>query len=122
MTTPNGTAYTVLAAAEARTAGALFERMFPADERGPGARDIGVVEYVDRALYGHDKRLVPAYKLILAAVEAACESAHGRGFADLPPPEQDEIVRSLAEGRLPGPFDESQQAAIFEQLRAHLQE
>ncbi len=78
MTTPNGTAYTVLTAAEARSAGALFERLFPADERGPGARDIGVVEYVDRALYGHDKRLVPTYKLMLAAVEAARQSAHGR--------------------------------------------
>ena len=28
---------------EARTAAALFERMFPADESGPGATEIGVV-------------------------------------------------------------------------------
>src|SRR5215210_2125159 len=37
---------------EARTAGAIFERMFPADENGPGAIEIGVVTYLDRALAG----------------------------------------------------------------------
>ncbi|MEZ4635586.1 MAG: gluconate 2-dehydrogenase subunit 3 family protein [Caldilineaceae bacterium] len=36
---------------EARTAAALFERIFPADEV-PGAVEIGVVDYVDRALAG----------------------------------------------------------------------
>ena len=45
----------VFTATEARTATAFFERLFPADERGPGARDIGVVEYVDRALDGFDQ-------------------------------------------------------------------
>src|SRR5688500_549966 len=39
-----------LSAREARTAEAAFERMFPADEHGPGAREIGVVRYLDRAL------------------------------------------------------------------------
>src|SRR5215211_2060575 len=37
---------------EALTTGAAFERMFPADDRGPGAREIGVVSYLDRALAG----------------------------------------------------------------------
>ena len=54
---------------EARTAAALFERLFPADERGPGARDIGVVDYVDRALDGFDKPHATAYKILLATLD-----------------------------------------------------
>ena len=38
-----------LTAREASTAAAVFERMFPADDHGPGAREIGVVTYLDRA-------------------------------------------------------------------------
>ena len=41
-----------LNADEARTAAAVFERLFPADENGPGASEIGVLAYVDRALDG----------------------------------------------------------------------
>ena len=41
-----------LNAHEARTAAAIFERLFPADEGGPGANQIGVLAYVDRALAG----------------------------------------------------------------------
>lgn len=37
---------------EARTAMAIFERLFPADEHGPGATAIGVLSYLDQALGG----------------------------------------------------------------------
>ena len=37
---------------EGRTAAALFERIFPADESGPSATEIGVLAYVDRARSG----------------------------------------------------------------------
>jgi hypothetical protein len=37
---------------EACTAAALFERMFPADENGAGATEIGVVAYLDGSLAG----------------------------------------------------------------------
>src|SRR5207253_5323228 len=112
-------AYVVLSATEGRIAEALFERMFPADSNGPGAREIGVVDYVDRALDGHDKPLRASYKAILAAIEAA---AGGRGFANLDVAEQDAIVEALAEGRLDAPFDANVQVVLFLQLRAHLQE
>ena len=112
-------AFVVLSATEGRIAEALFERMFPADSNGPGAREIGVVDYVDRALDGHDKRLTASYKAILAAIEAA---AGGRGFANLDVAEQDVIVEALAEGRLDAAFPADVQLALFLQLRAHLQE
>jgi len=37
---------------EARIVTGIFARMFPADEHGPGAPEIGVVEYLDNALAG----------------------------------------------------------------------
>ena len=42
--------------------GALFERLFPTDELGPGAIEIGVLEYVQTALSGPYGRLLPAYR------------------------------------------------------------
>ncbi|HEX5230261.1 MAG TPA: gluconate 2-dehydrogenase subunit 3 family protein [Bryobacteraceae bacterium] len=45
-------------AAEARVIGAACERIFPSDSTGPGAKEAGVVIYIDRQLagpYGADK-------------------------------------------------------------------
>jgi gluconate 2-dehydrogenase gamma chain len=45
-------------AAEARTVEAACARIFPSDENGPGAKEAGVVIYIDRQLagpYGRDK-------------------------------------------------------------------
>src|SRR5947207_1567604 len=45
-------------AAEARVIAAASERIFPSDESGPGAKEAGVVIYIDRQLagpYGRDK-------------------------------------------------------------------
>jgi len=109
----------VFTSTEARTAAALFERLFPADERGPGARDIGVVDYVDRALDGFDKQHATAYKILLAALDDAAGS--DGGLADLSPQRQDELIEALAAGRLTGPFGAAEQRALFEQVRAHLQ-
>jgi len=53
----------ILSPHEGRTAAALFERLFPADENGPGAREIGVVAYLDRALAGMYRDKVEAYRL-----------------------------------------------------------
>src|SRR5579864_1884453 len=45
-------------AAEARVVSAACARIFPSDESGPGAKEAGVVIYIDRQLagpYGRDK-------------------------------------------------------------------
>lgn len=123
MTTfPSGVARTALTAFESRVADALFERLFPADENGPGAGAIGVLDYVDRALAGHDSRLVPLYQAVLAALDASATSTFGHGFADLPSDRQDALVQHLSEGRLDGPPGAEEQRVAFAQLRAHLQE
>ena len=50
--TPSRCAFTALSLAEAATLEPFFERLFPADENGPGASSIGVLAYLDRALSG----------------------------------------------------------------------
>jgi len=77
---------------EARTAEALFERFFPADEGGPGAAGIGVLAFVDRALSGAYRHKVEDYRLGLRALDhAACER-HGALFADCTPEAQDALL------------------------------
>ena len=59
--------------------------MFPADEYGPGAREIGVVTYLDRALAGAYREHLPAYRNGLALLDSAsqdpvrCEIRERRG-------------------------------------------
>ena len=49
--------------------GTIFERMFPADENGPGATEIDVVNYVDKALAGPYAEKLEWYRLGLSALE-----------------------------------------------------
>jgi gluconate 2-dehydrogenase alpha chain len=114
-------ATTSLSRYEARTAAAIFERLFPADEHGPGAAAIGVLTYVDRALAGAYRDMAEAYRLGLAAIDAAARQRAGRPFADCDPIQQDALLAELEEGALPG-LRVPDQGAFFGLLRAHLQE
>lgn len=110
-----------LNAHEARTAGELFERLFPADENGVGAAEIGVVEYVDRALAGAYQAEAETYRLGLAALDRAARRRFGVPFADCAPEQQDALVAGLERGELPD-FRTPPQQAFFEMLLDHLQE
>jgi len=57
-----------LDAAECVALGALFDRLFPPDARGPGAAEIGATEYVAAALEGRDAAHLQAYRALLAAL------------------------------------------------------
>jgi gluconate 2-dehydrogenase alpha chain len=106
---------------EARTAAALFERMFPADENGPGATEIGVVAYLDGALAGAYADKVEPYRLGLAALDRAAKQLCGKSFADCEVERQDELVGKLERGELPD-FLTPPQQGFFDMLREHLQE
>jgi gluconate 2-dehydrogenase alpha chain len=89
-----------LSAEEERTAEALFERMFPGGDDGPGATEIGVLDYVDRALAGEYAEHAERYRVELAGLA---------GLADRPPAEQEELIEGL-------------DPAFLALARAHLQE
>jgi gluconate 2-dehydrogenase alpha chain len=106
---------------EARTAAALFERFFPADENGPGAREIGVVAYLDRALSGTYLDLAEPYHLGLRALDSAAEERFGGLFADCESEEQDALISDLECGGLPN-FTVPDQREFFWMLREHARE
>jgi gluconate 2-dehydrogenase alpha chain len=110
-----------LNAYETRTAAAVFERLFPADEHAPGASEIGVVAYVDRALAGAYRDRADAYRLGLAALDLAARRRHGAPFADCGSEQRDALITGLEQGVLPN-FRVPPQQEFFEMLRAHLQE
>ncbi len=106
---------------EARTATALFERMFPADENGAGATEIGVVAYLDGALAGAYADKVEPYRLGLAALDRAAKHLCGKSFAECEVEQQDELVGKLERGELPD-FRTPPQQRFFSMLCKHLQE
>src|SRR5215210_336170 len=92
----------VLTPYEAWTVAAVFERLFPADEHGPGATDIGAVTYLDRALAGAYRDRAEAYRIGLAALDLAARGRCGAPFAECDPAQQDALVAALEREELPG--------------------
>ncbi len=87
----------VLHEGEAATLAAVCARLIPTDANGPGAAEAGAHAYIDRALGGWLAASRGAYTSGLAAIDAAARARGGRPFADLPPAEQDAVLRTLEE-------------------------
>ena len=110
---------------EAAFVEAASERLIPADDLGPGARDCGVALFIDHQLagpygraqgwymqgpwdkgtdtQGFQSRLNPAglYRAAIRAIEAKVGSAHqGKPFAGLAPTDQDQVLTDLEAGKL----------------------
>lgn len=78
-------------AAEARTVEAICEQLIPAD-RDPGAKQAGVVNYIDIQLTKAFRRHRAAYRKGLAGVDTASRAKFSRGFAELSPEQQREVL------------------------------
>lgn len=109
-------------AAEARVVTAACERIFPADESGPGATEAGVVIYIDRQLagpYGRDKFRYTKGPWVESVPEhgyqakATPREIYGEGiarlenFAALTASQQDERLRAI------------EPTTFFQMLRRH---
>jgi gluconate 2-dehydrogenase gamma chain len=90
-------AVTFLNVHEATTLDAMVARIIPGSPEDPGAREAGVLRYIDRALEGPYRDLRPLYRQGLAALDDECLAKHGRGFAELDEPAQDQLLGRLAE-------------------------
>jgi gluconate 2-dehydrogenase alpha chain len=106
---------------EARTAAAIFERLFPADENGPGATEIGVVTFVDRALAGAYRDKAEVYRIGLATLDFVARQRCGTPFADCTIEEQTALLGALEQGAIPD-FRVPPPREFFDMLRLHLQE
>lgn len=98
-------------ASEAGVIAAACERLFPSDETGPGAKDAGVIIYIDRQLagpYGRDRYRYTKGPFIQSVPEHGYQGKAnpqeiyreglqhlGEGFADLDTAKQDERLRAI---------------------------
>jgi gluconate 2-dehydrogenase gamma chain len=120
---PQATPPGFLSAAEREFIDAAVARLIPADDSGPGGREAGCTEFIDRQLagpfgraeslymqgpwaqgvstQGFQSRLTPAqsYRIAIAAVEAYCATTYpGKSFATLSAAQQDELLAALESG------------------------
>src|SRR5258707_3874495 len=121
MTVPPLTPLVVFTPAEARTLSAILERFFPADENGPGATEIGVLDYLDRALGGPYAELRDTYRVGLFAIDRASSSRFHTDFAQASADQQDALLAELEAGAVKE-FSAVDPKQFFELVRAHLQE
>lgn len=107
------------------TVDAVVARLIPNDELGPGAKEAGVTDFLDRQLagpwgsgdnfyrqgpfrqgtpeQGYQLPLTPAevFRTGLAKLDEASARQHGgKGFAQLSPSEQDALLTALQKGQL----------------------
>lgn len=111
----------VLTPEEAETVVAVFERMFPADETGPGAREIGAVTYLDYGLTGALSGHRESYRHGLRALNDISRALHGHPFTDIAPDHQDAVLQNLETGE-PADFHQGEGPAFFRLMLAHCQE
>ncbi len=90
----------VLAAREWKTLDALVSRILPSDD-GPGAREAGVVAFIDRQLSSPPLAvLAPVVVELAKRIDLHAEKVHGRAYADLPHADQDAILTKLSRAEL----------------------
>ncbi len=101
---------------------AACDRLIPHDGSGPGAVELGVPEYIDRQMqtsyadggiwymqgpfievapeFGYQSKLTPKehYRLGIRAIDAYCNAAFGKPFAQLESAKQDELLKQIETG------------------------
>jgi gluconate 2-dehydrogenase gamma chain len=106
---------------DAATIAAFTERLMPGAPGKPGARDAGVLNYIDLALAGTYADLQDFYRRGLFALDAYCSATYKQPFAQLAAARQDEVITAMVEGKAAGfTWPTSQQ--FFNMLRTHTME
>jgi gluconate 2-dehydrogenase gamma chain len=83
--------------AEARDVEALAARIVPGGPDDPGAREAGVLVYIDRAVEGAYGEMGTVYRRGLAELERHCREEEQASFADLGDDRQDALLSELDE-------------------------
>jgi gluconate 2-dehydrogenase gamma chain len=121
---PDSQIYQYLTQPEIRFLDAAVERLIPADDLGPGAKDSGVTYFIDQQLVsgwgshgrnyragpwpegtpqqGFQSRLTPReiYRAAIREVNAHCLKQYQKAFEFLAPSEQDEVLKGLQSGAI----------------------
>ena len=106
---------------DAATVAAFAERLMPGAPGKPGARDAGVLNYIDLALAGSYADLQDFYRRGLAQLDQYCRKTYNEPFVRLGAARQDEVITALEEGKATG-FTWPTAQAFFNTLRTHTME
>ena len=90
--------YMFFNAAEARTLDAVTARIMPSEPDGKGAREAGVVTYIDHAVAGYFRDLQTIYRVGLQQLDCHCLANAAAVFPDLSVTQQDDVLRRLDTG------------------------
>ena len=106
---------------QAATIAAFAERLMPGAPGKPGAREAGVLNYIDLALAGAYADLQDFYRRGLAQLDQYCRKTYNEPFVRLSAARQDEVITALEEGKATG-FEWPTAQALFNTLRTHTME
>jgi gluconate 2-dehydrogenase gamma chain len=107
--------------ADAETVAAFTERLMPGAPDKPGARDAGVLNYIDLALAGAYADLQDFYRRGLAQLDTYCRKTYGETFVRLDAARQDTVIKALEDGKA-GEFSWPTAQAFFNTVRTHTME
>ena len=106
---------------DALTISAFAERLMPSAPDKPGARDAGVLNYIDLALAGAYADQQDFYRRGLASLDGYCRKTFKEPFRRLSAAQQDEVILALEQGKA-SEFTWPSQQAFFNTLRTHTME
>jgi gluconate 2-dehydrogenase gamma chain len=86
--------------AQAAAVEAVTDQIIPADDQ-PGAKQAGVVHYVDLLLTGVRKDLGPSYIQGIQHLEALAHGMNGKAFVELPFADQTKVLEKLEHDQTP---------------------
>ena len=106
---------------DAATVEAFTERLMPGAPGKPGARDAGVLNYIDLALAGAYADLQDFYRHGLAQLDQYSRETYHEPFVRLSAGQQEAVITALEQGKATG-FAWPTAQAFFETLRTHTME
>src|SRR5258705_10753772 len=80
---------------------AFTERLMPGAPGEPGARDAGVLNYIDLALAGAYAELQDFYRRGCPPIADHCGKTYTKSLAQLTPAKQDARITTMIEGKAP---------------------
>jgi gluconate 2-dehydrogenase gamma chain len=104
---------------EARLVGAIVEQIIPTDQ-DPGARDAGVVNYIDKQLAGFFRNHAETYRQCLIGVQQTSQALFKNDFETLAWDDQTAVLKALESGQVKEDAWKNQSSRnFFEMVRQH---
>lgn len=99
--------------------GHICEQIVPTDEF-PGARELGVVEFIDRVLKEAHPEWLEVYRAGLRSTDLTSRELHERSFSELTPDQQIELLQRMERTDLPpASWSAPAQSDFFSMVRSH---